>query len=239
MGILRTGLIFLAISTALFTGGAVAGNISIGGGVVNTGVISGCGNGCISGSGVKKTEERNVPPFSAMNVNGAYEINIQLQKKQRIEVTGDDNILPHIVTKVSGGTLTITSDKSISTKVPLRVDIFAGDIEKIVTDGSNEVSVNGVRNKKLALELNGTSSVSATGATKTLSAKLSGTGSLQAKDLKAEDVRVILSGAGDAEVYASRKLRAEIEGAGDISYYGNPGEVVKDITGAGSIEKKD
>jgi hypothetical protein len=50
---------------------------------------------------------------------------------------------------------------------------------------------------------------------------------------------VHISGAGDAEVFASVKLDAHVTGAGDIRYKGNPPQVIHNTSGAGSIQKAD
>ena len=56
--------------------------------------------------------------------------------------------------------------------------------------------------------------------------------------LKAENVRITVSGAGDAEVYASKSLHAVISGAGDVVYDGNPADVQREISGWGEVSPK-
>jgi len=55
--------------------------------------------------------------------------------------------------------------------------------------------------------------------------------------MKAENTKVDISGAGSAEVYASVKLDAEVSGAGSIKYKGNAGNVIQQVSGAGSVKK--
>ena len=45
-----------------------------------------------------------------------------------------------------------------------------------------------------------------------------------------------MSGAGDAEVFASVKLDVEVSGASDVKYKGNAA-VSQDVSGAGSVKK--
>ena len=54
----------------------------------------------------------------------------------------------------------------------------------------------------------------------------------------AENVKVEISGAGDADVYASVKLYVRASGAGSVIYKGNPG-INQSISGAGSVKKVD
>ncbi|MBA3035116.1 MAG: DUF2807 domain-containing protein [Desulfobacterium sp.] len=217
-------------------GVARSGNISIDGNVVNSGG-TGCGNG-IEGNGIDKTEKRSVSTFTSVEVDGAFNVYIECQKKNSIEVRGDSNILPYITTKVKGNTLQITSNRTICPKKLLEIKVSADNIERVSVSGAVDLSISGVNNKSLDIEADGAVDIKASGKTKNLKISVSGSGDVKAKELKAENVDVSVNGAGDAVVYVSQKLKAEINGAGDITYYGNPKEVIKDVSGAGDIIKR-
>ena len=227
-------------------GQGIAGNISINvtdgnaevtamGGVSRVSV----NEGCVEGSGKRKVEQRRVSSFNKIDIDGVFDVKIELRKKQGVEIIGDDNILPHIVTKSSGDTLVITSSKSICPKLSLQVNISQDNIERLDADGSNDINISGVKNKKFVLNLNGASDVRASGRTGEFTAKISGAGSLRAGNLHAENTEISVVGSGDAEVYASGKLNASIDGAGDIIYFGNPKDVSRRVTGVGDIEAGD
>ncbi len=209
--------------------------IEIGGGKSNVGITS----GCIEGSGKGKSDKRQISSFNSVLIDGAFDVNIEMQKKEGVEVAGDDNIIPNITTKVSGNKLIVSSNKSICPKQKLEVNISAPDIEQVRMEGSSDIIITGVNNKSLTVELDGSGDINVSGKTKKFAAIVSGSGNIHAKDLHAEDVRISISGSGDADVYATSKLDGAIEGSGDIAYYGNPGEVSKKIDGSGDIEKKD
>ena len=61
---------------------------------------------------------------------------------------------------------------------------------------------------------------------------------LMAKNLITEDVSIDVSGAANAEVYASKSCIAEVSGAGYIELYGDAVDVNMDISGAGSLTRK-
>jgi hypothetical protein len=71
-----------------------------------------------------------------------------------------------------------------------------------------------------------------------LRAELSGAGNIDARELKAKEVRVSVSGAASADVYAKEYLDASVSGVGSIDYYGNPAKVKTDVSGVGSISRK-
>jgi hypothetical protein len=89
---------------------------------------------------------------------------------------------------------------------------------------------------KIKTELTGASSLKLKGKTRDFSVEGSGASKIRCGDLLAENVTVEISGAGNAEVYASVNLNAQVSGAGDIKYRGNAA-VTKDINGAGSVTK--
>src|SRR5437016_9343726 len=91
-------------------------------------VLSGCKfHRGIAGSGVRKTEKRELKSFNAIDTTGAYEINIACQKSAGFEIEADDNILPLIKTEVRDGTLFVNSDERYHTAKPatLRINVAA------------------------------------------------------------------------------------------------------------------
>lgn len=234
--VFMTGTESAAGGITINIGGGSVGDVSIDGGTARSG-SSGCGGG-VEGNGIAKTENRNVPAFSSVEVDGAFNVYVECRKKQKVEVSGDSNILPHIITKIKGSTLQITTSKTICPKKLLEVKVSADNIEKVTVSGAVDLSISGVDNNKLDIQVDGAGDIKASGKTKSFKVDISGSGDLKAKDLKAENVEVSVNGAGNAVVNASRRLKAEINGAGDITYYGNPKEVIQEISGAGDIIKK-
>ena len=59
-----------------------------------------------------------------------------------------------------------------------------------------------------------------------------------ANDLKADAVKVVVHGSGNAKVHAKDALIAEIHGSGDIIYGGAPAKVRNSVSGSGTISKE-
>ena len=203
-------------------------------------LLGGCHHqfGNVSGSGTMKLEKRDVPAFSAVNISGAYDVEIVVQKAQSLEIEGDDNLLPLIRTQVKNGVLSINNEKSFSTRKALRLIISVPALDAITTSGASEFTVTNVKSDEFNIEASGAGSLHISGETKALEVGMSGAVSLDAKDLKAQKVSVTSSGAASADVYASEELRASVSGAGNVDYYGDPKSVTEDASGAGSISKK-
>jgi hypothetical protein len=92
--------------------------------------------------------------------------------------------------------------------------------------------------KGFYLEGTGATRVVADGTVTELMASMSGASKLEAGSLQAENVTLSISGAGKAEVAASKTLKVSISGAGKVTYTGNP-TVEKHISGAGSVRQRD
>lgn len=205
--------------------------------------LSGCGRfGFVSGtagSGKTKVEKRTVPAFSAVNLSGAYEVEIVAQKEQSVEIEGDDNLLSLVKTEVNGsGVLSVYNEKSFSTKNAIRVRISVPQLDAISSSGASDIVATGVKADEFNIDTSGAGNVKVAGETKTLGIEMSGAGEVDAKDLRAENVSVNSSGAANADVYASADLRVSASGAGSINYYGDPKNVSEDVSGAASISKK-
>jgi hypothetical protein len=67
---------------------------------------------------------------------------------------------------------------------------------------------------------------------------LLGSGSIHAGQFHTDMADVDLTGSGNVEVYATDLLEASVTGSGIIYYYGNPAEVVKNISGSGNIVER-
>jgi hypothetical protein len=203
-------------------------------------IVGGCkfGGNHVKGSGAMKLEKRDVPVFSSIEVSGAYEVEIVAQKSQSLEVEGDDNLLPLIKTEVNDGVLHIYNEKGFNTKNKLRVRITVQNMEGINTSGASDINVSGVKTDDVDIDASGASNIKIAGETKGFRVDMSGAGELDAKELHAQSAVVHISGAAQADVYATEALAAKVSGAGTLNYYGNPKNVEEDSSGAGSISKK-
>jgi hypothetical protein len=190
-----------------------------------------------SGSGTIKTEKRDVGAFSSVDVSGAYEVEIVCQKQPSLEVEGDDNILPLVQTYVKNNTLYISSEKGFNVKKAIKVRVTTGNLDGLSTSGASTITLDGVKNEQLVIETSGASKINASGETKSLSIESNGVSKVDVQDLRAARVKVSLSGAGRANVYASEEVNADVSGASQVTYYGEPKVVNKSVSGAGSINK--
>jgi len=192
-------------------------------------------NDCIKGSGKSKTENRNILNFDSIEIDGAFDLVIDCQKEKSLKITGDDNLLKHIIAEVKGNKLHIYSNVSICSKIQLVVKISIKNIKTINSSGSTDIDLSNLDNNNFLLEMSGSGDVNLAGKTDIFKAVLSGASELRAKNLKASKVKIEINGASDAYVYASQKLDVEISGAGTLYYSGNPVDITQDIAGVGEL----
>jgi len=189
----------------------------------------------VAGSGVRKTEKRELKSFSAIDTTGAYEIRIACQKPASFEIEADDNILPLIKTEVRDGILFVNSDERYHTSKPITLRINVPALAAVTSRGAGEITIGDVDGESLKLESMGAASIDATGKAKSVVISSTGAGKIDADNLQAEKARIDVTGAASVQVYATEQLDVSVSGAGSVTYRGNPKVVNKHVSGIGSV----
>lgn len=189
------------------------------------------------GDGILKNEKRSVKSFNKININGTLDISLICQKQTLINIQGDNNIIPFVKTYVDKGILNITTTKKYKESQPLKIQINNPDINSIKIQGTTKLNIQQVKNQQLDIQSKGNSTLNIKGQSKKMSIDSEGSGYIDTKNLKAEEVKVNLKGFSIIDVFASKNLNANISGFGKINYYGNPKNVSKNISGTGFINQ--
>src|SRR5438874_11711823 len=95
----------------------------------------------IAGSGVRKTEKRDLKSFNAIDTTGAYEIDVTCQQPGTFEIEADDNILPLIKTEVRDGILFVSNDQQYHSAKPVTPRITHSDLNTVSRDGAGTIKV--------------------------------------------------------------------------------------------------
>ena len=193
----------------------------------------------VEGSGKTATERRALDDFHELVVEIGADITLQAGAGPAAVIRADDNILPLITTEISGGKLTILASRPFSVRRSVAIEIAVPHITSISLGGSGSLEMNGIAEKQLVVNIEGSADVTARGRVDSLTAEINGTGDLKLGALAARDARIAIEGTGNAEVSVSDSLSAEINGSGDITYSGSPKKVSKEINGVGRIVAKE
>lgn len=190
---------------------------------------------CVQGSGRVETHQRTLARFTAIRVAGGFTVYVRSHAERSVEITGDDNILPFVITSVENDELSVRAEGSICLRSKLTLRISLENLTRISFTGANEAYISGIDTKVFTVAAAGASDIYLDGATDTFTARLAGAVTLHADKLRTLASRISARGACEAFVFASRHLTTEIRGAGTVSCYGNPPEIVKSISGAGQL----
>ena len=212
----------------------------------------------INGNGHMKTDERTVNSFKDVESNGTFNIILTQGPLKPVRIEADENLLTYIEVSQEGDKLEIREKPDVNLHASGDINVYvtspdfhsidlsgAGDLTgttKITNADNLDVSSSGAGDITLEVdapvvkvEISGAGSVKLKGQAKSVDIGLSGAGHLQCYDLQAENAKVEVSGVGSAEVFASVKLEATVNGVGNIHYKGNPGSISQSVSGVGSI----
>ncbi len=200
-------------------------------------VLVGCGFGRGEpGNGTPKTDTRDVGAFDQVSLEGAMKVEIGVGVSQQVQISGDENIVPLIETSVTGTQLRIRPTKPISPKLPLVATMTTASLTAVNRTGSGFVNVTNVTGDAFAIDATGSGKLHVDGRVKRVAIHISGSGTVDAKALVAEDVKIDVSGSADVVVAANGLLDVNISGSANVRYVGTPREVRKSISGSGSVE---
>lgn len=217
--------------------------------------------GTVAGSGVVKTETRDISDFDAISIEYPADITVQQGETPSITITAEDNLLPQLGTDVDNGTLTFENIERdwydrVNPSKTVRIEITVTDLEQVSFSSAGKMLIEGLDTESLSISLSGAGdltlkdlkadslritlsgagNVNADGIANELLLRISGIGNVDGADLQSQDAEVRISGAGSATVWVERELNARISGAGSVDYYGDP-EVSKNVSGVGSVNK--
>lgn len=213
----------------------------------------------IRGNGTIKTESRTPGTFNGIHVSGAIDVYVKQDSVSSVRVETDENLLEHLLTEIDGSTLRIHQKEGTNLKPSRSIKVYVSSPSyknfeasgacdffgenKITSSEAITIDLSGASDVKLELkapkinaELSGAGSVTLKGETKDFFVDGSGATDIKCFELMAENTQVELSGAGDAQVFASVKLDVRVSGAADVKYKGNA-TVSQSVRGAGSVKK--
>lgn len=205
--------------------------------VILTPVSSGCSINLIDsvqGSGVSKSEIRDIGQFDKVSLAGSGTVVIQCGQETALEVIGDDNLLELIETVVEDGTLKIRFTESVRPKIGPEFEIAMTALKGASIVGSGEVTIEQVVADKLDLNIAGSGEYLVDGNVDEVKLEISGSGEADLRKLEAMNAKVSIAGSGAATVNAKENLSVKIAGSGDIRYLKNP-KIQKSIAGSGSV----
>ncbi|WP_177199943.1 head GIN domain-containing protein [Flexibacter flexilis] len=216
-------------------------------------------------SGDPVTQNRQVPNFTKLEVEGAYHVELTQGNSVALQVVGEQEDHDDLITEVVNGTLKIhrrekkgwswgkTENKNV--KIYLTVaslsNIEIGGASKLVGKSTFKVNslhldLSGASSVEMTLDVtkldvdeSGASSASLTGRASHQDVDLSGASSYKGFELSSEHADIDASGASSARLTVKQELVAEASGASSIKYKGSPNVRNIESSGASSVKRVD
>lgn len=209
------------------------------------------------GNGNFIKEVRSVSNFSKLDIGGAFKVYLSQGDQEKLVLEADADEIKEIVTEVVGNKLKIHTKPGwgeqfhemtiyltfknldyidLSGAVDVKSDspLTFSELEMDVS-GAAEINME-MKADKYTAEFSGASEITFAGSCKTGYIELSGASELKAEGLQFEDLTIDMSGASEAKIFSTQKLRIDASGASEVRYKGNPPDISIDESGASSIK---
>ncbi|GAA3925442.1 PspC domain-containing protein [Hymenobacter algoricola] len=212
------------------------------------------------GSGRRNYSLRN---FRRIEANGAYRVHVRQGSEFRVEAAGSDNDLRELRVETDGDQLTIRSRRrslfsgfAFRNHKPVLIRVQMPELHELELTGACRGNVAGfeghalhvsqsglssaqlnVNVPRLNLDLSGAARSDLRGSANQLSVDGTGACQINALALPVQQADFDLSGSSKAKVRVAERLRAELSGASQLQYAGQPGSVQKDVSGSSRVSR--
>jgi hypothetical protein len=216
-------------------------------------------NNCIRGDGPIVEQELLLTEFSIIDLESSFNVVVSQGPVQKIVAVGNQNIIDHLNTTVSGNQWRIRFDQGCFSNFDLTVYVTVPSIDQIKLSGSGKVEMEDFNQQNdLTVSISGSGgfsmnefesaenlfvNISGSGGFRankeitcfeTGNVKVSGSGSFHGFPIMVKDCTASTSGSGNCYVYAEESLHATTSGSGSIFYKGTP-SVDSHSSGSGRV----
>jgi len=198
------------------------------------------------------SEARELSEFDRILVKGIGKFLIKQGGEPSVVVKADEEIMKRITTEVADRKLVIDIGRDWVERISVGLNLLSSreivieiatrELHSLEISGACDLEASGVRGDAFELKMSGASNVKLldldtnkvqtdmpgagkvliTGKTGDQQVTLTGAGAYDATHLESNNVKVALTGVGNAIVWAKENLEVSVTGVGSIEYYGNP-----------------
>lgn len=211
----------------------------------------------LQGSGNIISEDRDVAGFSKISItsrNGT--LFIEQGEEESLTIEAEDNIIPLIITEVSGNTLNIrfklgvnqTDIKEVNYYLKLKdlnlikksgsvhISCLSLDADSLTIEksGSGDIEMSNLTAINLEVSTSGSGSITLAGSVDNHEIEINGSGEYNAGDLVSVNCVVDSTGSTDVTVNVTDSLDIKTSGSGDVKYIGLP-TINADVSGSGEV----
>lgn len=219
---------------------------------------SSCVHQHFSNSGTTITEYRDVPYYNSIYSEGAIDLFITHDSTYSIKIVAGKNLMDYIETDVVNDQLIIRQAESNIVNVkPIKIYLNADSLNAIELYGSGNFNADELNSSNLAIYAEGSGNLDFQVNSETLTTttkgsgnteivgnvnshtySIEGSGNLFARHLYTNSSSVTIEGSGNATVNVADNLDVNIDGSGNVYYYGYPSNINYQIDGSGQLINK-
>lgn len=212
----------------------------------------------VKGSGTMGSETRDLPSFHAIELGIPGEMKVILGDSESIRIEAEDNILPLMETRVTGGKLTVGTlpGQVIQPTQPITFLVSARMVDQLKTDSLGTISAPDITASDFTAEINSAGGITLEGLTAESlqvaiqsigsfkidggrvddqTVVISSSGNYNAPDLQSRNAKVTIDSSGDAVIWVTDSLDVTINSSGSVRYYGNP-KVKTEVNSSGTVQ---
>jgi len=190
----------------------------------------------VVGNGLRLTTTRPYNSgFDKLVLKNSYDGTVELQKSSEFTVKADANILEHVKSGVSNGTLTVNNAKELLPTNDIEVTVRTGQLKEISLNFASEIRVLSIAGDSLSVNLADAAKLTLSGQVNQLTVVSSGSSNLDATGLTAQKVSLTQTGKSVAKVYAMTEVIANLQAESQAEIFGNPGTVEKNVASTAKL----
>jgi len=190
------------------------------------------------GSGDLVETDYDLDTCTSILLECGLDIDITFGNKQSVTLIMDDNLVEYYDIDERSGTLVVDADDNPRPSRKARLELTLRSLDEVKIEGAGDINIEDFDDDELVIEIEGAGDIEATGKVERLEIEVNGAGDIDTRGLKAQDANVVINGAGDVKVYASKSCDVVINGVGDVDVYGKPENFHKNVNGIGDVDRK-
>ena len=192
---------------------------------------------CIEGNGTLKSQQRSLNDYHKVAVQGAYTLHITCGGDYKCTISGDSNLLEHVVTVVEKGKLRIGNDSSLCMQQPLNITLQVPLLDSFYAEGAHDITISSIKGDLFDFEMDGSCVAQVDGAVSKLEIEIRGNSVLDAQQLTAGSVNVDAAGTSSAKIQVNGPLHVSAAGIAEILYSGKPTEITTNLSGLAEVDE--
>ncbi|XYJ10285.1 head GIN domain-containing protein [Telluria sp. B2] len=192
----------------------------------------------VDGDGVATRDTRQVAALTGLDVGGSMIVEVRVGGAPSLVVEGDSNLVHLVQTETRGSTLHIGTEGRLRSTTPLKVTYTVPRLTELNAGGSGHVTVRDLKGEPLDVRQGGSGVTRLYGEVAELDARVSGSGKIDASELRAGSAKMAVSGSGRLIVGQVRGeyARATVSGSGLVQASGTVQRLNASVSGSGSVD---